>query len=396
MTTESHGLFKILLIGDSEVGKTALLTRLTDDTFTESFISTIGVDFRIHWIKNDEQTNKLQIWDISGQERFREITNAYYRSAQGIIILFDVTNAESFDHLHIWLENINQNASNDVKKLLVGNKSDLTTERVIDYDKAKEFADTLNIQYVETSAKNSTNVEEVFKSMVNEHMLTALTVPTEKSNINNRSHVKTIKITKAINADYDILLKLLLIGDSGVGKSAILTRFSDDSFTDSFISTIGVDFKIHAIENDGKTAKLQIWDTAGQERFRSITHTYYRGAHGIIIVFDVTDAESFDHLHRWLNEIDLHADNNVKKLLVGNKSDLTSKRMIDYDKAKKFADSLNIQYVETSAKNSINIEQVFKTVVTEIVSIVPSTEPTNTSVNVSSHDKMLKTSSGLC
>ncbi|CAF1392798.1 unnamed protein product [Rotaria sordida] len=255
MTTESHGLFKILLIGDSEVGKTALLTRLT----------------RIHWIKNDEQTNKLQIWDISGQERFREITNAYYRSAQGIIILFDVTNAESFDHLHIWLENINQNTSNDVKKLLVGNKSDLTTERVIDYDKAKEFADTLNIRYVETSAKNSTNVEEVFKSMVNEHMLTALTVPTEKSNINNRSHVKTIKITKAINADYDILLKLLLIGDSGVGKSAILTRFSDDSFTDSFISTIGVDFKIHAIENDGKTAKLQIWDTAGQERFRSIT-----------------------------------------------------------------------------------------------------------------------------
>ncbi|CAF1152925.1 unnamed protein product [Rotaria sordida] len=396
MTTESHGLFKILLIGDSEVGKTALLTRLTDDTFTESFISTIGVDFKIHWIKNDEQTNKLQIWDISGQERFRAITNAYYRSAQGIIILFDVTNAESFDHLHIWLENINQNTSNDVKKLLVGNKSDLTTERVIDYDKAKEFADTLNIRYVETSAKNSTNVEEVFKSMVNEHMLTALTVPTEKSNINNRSHVKTIKITKAINADYDILLKLLLIGDSGVGKSAILTRFSDDSFTDSFISTIGVDFKIHAIENDGKTAKLQIWDTAGQERFRSVTHTYYRGAHGIIIVFDVTSAESFDYLHRWLNEIDLHADNNVKKLLVGNKSDLTSKRMIDYDKAKKFADSLNIQYVETSAKNSINIEQVFKTVVTEIVSIVPSTEPTNTSVNVSSHDKMLKTSSGLC
>ena len=100
------------------------------------------------------------------------------------------------------------------------------------------------------------------------------------------------------------MFKLLLIGDSGVGKSCLLLRFADDTYTESYISTIGVDFKIRTIELDGKTIKLQIWDTAGQERFRTITSSYYRGAHGIIIVYDVTDRDSFDSVKYWMQEVD--------------------------------------------------------------------------------------------
>ncbi|CAO2046828.1 unnamed protein product, partial [Urochloa humidicola] len=162
-----------------------------------------------------------------------------------------------------------------------------------------------------------------------------------------------------MNPEYDYLFKLLLIGDSGVGKSCLLLRFADDSYLDSYISTIGVDFKIRTVEQDGKTIKLQIWDTAGQERFRTITSSYYRGAHGIIIVYDVTDQESFNNVKQWLNEIDRYASDNVNKLLVGNKSDLTANKVVATETAKAFADEMGIPFMETSAKNAINVEQAF-------------------------------------
>mmetsp|Transcript_14891 Transcript_14891/g.20805 ORF Transcript_14891/g.20805 Transcript_14891/m.20805 type:complete len:204 (+) Transcript_14891:96-707(+) len=169
-----------------------------------------------------------------------------------------------------------------------------------------------------------------------------------------------------MNPEYDYLFKLLLIGDSGVGKSCLLLRFADDTYTESYISTIGVDFKIRTIELNGKTIKLQIWDTAGQERFRTITSSYYRGAHGIIVVYDITDQVSFNNVKQWLQEIDRYACENVNKLLVGNKSDLASKRAVDYNTAKEFADSLGIPFLETSAKNSTNVEQAFLTMAGEI------------------------------
>jgi len=170
-----------------------------------------------------------------------------------------------------------------------------------------------------------------------------------------------------MNPEYDYLFKLLLIGDSGVGKSCLLLRFADDCYMESYISTIGVEFKIRTIELDGKTVKLQIWDTAGQERFRTITSSYYRGAHGIIIVYDVTDRESFNNVKQWLAEIDKYASSeNVNKLLVGNKSDLASKKVVSYDEAKELADSLGIKFLETSAKNSHNVEQAFNVMASEI------------------------------
>jgi len=169
-----------------------------------------------------------------------------------------------------------------------------------------------------------------------------------------------------LNPEYDYLFKLLLIGDSGVGKSCLLLRFADDTYTESYISTIGVDFKIRTIELDKKTVKLQIWDTAGQERFRTITSSYYRGAHGIIVAYDVTDQESFNNVRQWLQEIDRYACDNVNKLLVGNKCDLTAKKVVDYTTAKEFADQLGIPFLETSAKNSTNVEQAFITMASEI------------------------------
>ncbi|CAB4252482.1 similar to Saccharomyces cerevisiae YFL038C YPT1 Rab family GTPase, involved in the ER-to-Golgi step of the secretory pathway [Maudiozyma barnettii] len=169
-----------------------------------------------------------------------------------------------------------------------------------------------------------------------------------------------------MNSEYDYLFKLLLIGNSGVGKSCLLLRFSDDTYSNDYISTIGVDFKIKTVELEGKTVKLQIWDTAGQERFRTITSSYYRGSHGIIIVYDITDQESFNGVKMWLQEIDRYATSTVLKLLVGNKCDLTDKRVVEFDVAKEFAEANNMPFLETSALDSTNVEEAFLTMAKQI------------------------------
>ena len=151
-----------------------------------------------------------------------------------------------------------------------------------------------------------------------------------------------------------------------MGKSSLLFRFADDAYNDNYISTIGVDFKICSINLDGKTVKLQIWDTAGQERFQTITTSYYRGANGIILVYDVTELESFENIKKWLQAIDRYASTEVCKLLVGNKSDLASKKKVDYATAKEFADEAKMPFLEASAKNATNVEKAFLTMAEEI------------------------------
>lgn len=166
--------------------------------------------------------------------------------------------------------------------------------------------------------------------------------------------------------EYDYLFKVLLIGDSSVGKSCILLRFSEDSYTETHISTIGVDFKIKTVEMDGKVIKLQIWDTAGQERFRTITSSYYRGAHGIFVVYDITNHDTFENVKQWLQEIGRYAGDNIDILLVGNKNDLENKREVTFEEGKHFADSIGVEFIETSAKNASNVDKAFLTMCAQI------------------------------
>ncbi|KAJ4392822.1 GTP-binding protein [Neurospora sp. IMI 360204] len=168
------------------------------------------------------------------------------------------------------------------------------------------------------------------------------------------------------NRNYDFLIKLLLIGDSGVGKSCCLLRFSEDSFTPSFITTIGIDFKIRTIELDGKRVKLQIWDTAGQERFRTITTAYYRGAMGILLVYDVTDERSFNNIRTWFANVEQHATEGVNKILIGNKCDWEEKRAVSKEQGQALADELGIPFLEVSAKANINIEEAFFSLANDI------------------------------
>ena len=161
---------------------------------------------------------------------------------------------------------------------------------------------------------------------------------------------------------YDYLIKIVLIGDSGVGKSSVLLRYADDVFSDSYTSTIGVDFKIRTTHynRDGmeKTIKQQIWDTAGQERFRTITSSYYRGAHAVVVFFDLTDIKTFNNLNQWIGEVKRYA-NNCIIVIAGTKSDIRDRRVIDRNTINQYCETNQYKYVETSAKNNHGIDELF-------------------------------------
>lgn len=168
---------------------------------------------------------------------------------------------------------------------------------------------------------------------------------------------------------YDHLFKLLVIGDAGVGKSSMLLRFTDDSFDEHIQSTIGVDFKVKHVDIMDKRVKLTIWDTAGQERFRTLTSSYYRGAQGIVMVYDVTRRDTFQNLEEWLREVNLYSPNNgegVVKLLVGNKIDLEGQTVLR-ENAEAWAKRQGMLFLEASAKTRTGIRQCFMEIVQKIL-----------------------------
>lgn len=168
------------------------------------------------------------------------------------------------------------------------------------------------------------------------------------------------------NDIYDYLFKVVLIGDSGVGKSNLLTRFTRNEFNLRTLTTIGVEFATRNLHICSKTIKAQIWDTAGQERYRAIVNAYYRGAVGALLVFDITKHVTYQNVERWLKELREFGESNIEIMLVGNKSDLRHLRAVPTEEAKAFAEKNNLSFIETSALDSTNVEEAFKTVLTEI------------------------------
>ena len=161
--------------------------------------------------------------------------------------------------------------------------------------------------------------------------------------------------------EYDYIFKVLLLGNSDVGKSSLLLRFVDSLWNDAFVPTIGVDFKVKTLEINNKKVKMQIWDTAGQERFRTVVSTYFRGAHGILLLYDVTNKDSFKNLENWLIEIEKNSSDKVLKILVGNKCDLSDDREIQTEEGQAFAVRNGMEFMETSAKMNTNVSKAFET-----------------------------------
>lgn len=170
------------------------------------------------------------------------------------------------------------------------------------------------------------------------------------------------------NSTFDCLVKVLLIGDSAVGKSCLLLRFADDNFTTSFVATIGIDFRIKTIELDGKRVKVQVWDTAGQERFRTITRAFYRGAMGVLLTYDITDTNTFNHVEHWIKNIRANAKEDIVIMLLGNKADMEDARQVPTLRGAEVAQEHGIEFLETSAKSGLNVQEAFASLTRKIMS----------------------------
>lgn len=170
--------------------------------------------------------------------------------------------------------------------------------------------------------------------------------------------------------EYDYLFKIVLIGDSGVGKSNLLSRFTRNEFNLESKSTIGVEFATRSVQCESKVIKAQIWDTAGQERYRAITSAYYRGAVGALLVYDIVKHVTFENVERWLRELREHADSHIVIMLVGNKCDLRHLRAVPTEEAKAFAMKNDLSFMETSALDATNVELAFQQILGEVLHVV--------------------------
>jgi len=203
----------------------------------------------------------------------------------------------------------------------------------------------------------------------------------------------------AVPRSYDLQIKLMMIGDQAVGKTALLVRYADSEFHEQLLPTIGIDFKNKTIELQGKKIRLQIWDTAGQERFRNITQAYYRGAMGILLIYDVSNTKTWSNVRNWVRNIHDNTPQTVNKILIGNKCDLDN-RQVSTSQGEQLAREYSMKFLETSARSNINVTEAFVTIATDVVDRLlanGSFEPTADAgrINIAT-DKAANRSAGGC
>ncbi|XP_077538256.1 ras-related protein ORAB-1-like isoform X2 [Haemaphysalis longicornis] len=347
-------VFQVFIIGDSGVGKSCLLQRFAEGTYEEIFTPTTGVKFRTWTIPVDGKTIRLQINDVAGNGDYRPAIWNKYKKAHGFIIVFDVTDEELANKWAIKFMEASAKDGTNVGHIFVGMALDIKKRL---YPQLK--GSPMDAEHVDISPghqKISANTTDSVGSQRN-----------EKGNMDGSRPAGSAASRpqgKSRREPCDYTFNVALIGDSGVGKSCLMLRFTDDCFSHLTAATVCLDMRTKVLKVDGHTVELLIRDTAGQEIHRAITRSYYRGSDGIIIVYDVTRKETFDSIQSWLEDIDTYAREDTIKILVGNKNDMTKEKVVDHSFAQGFADQHGLPFLEASARNATNVEKIFETIAT--------------------------------
>ena len=297
----------------------------------------------------------LNIYEIRVDQPFLEnksTIETFLYECQCALLLVDITNKDSFQLIQELLKAINVSKFPYLKLILVLNKLDLeSTRQVTSYEVNEYLENNKNLDNQEISLKSGDNLKELLKKInaaVNE---TKNELPI---NIVSEALDKKINLINGQGA-----LSFILIGDSTVGKTCFLTRYFKNQFNETFLSTIGIDKEIKHIKVGNDCYKITLWDTAGQDRFRAITKNYYKGSHGIILIYDVTSLKTFENVKSWVSQIHEEISDKVVIYLVANKIDMDDLRKVTKEEGKKLAEELDVPFVETSAKTGENIDYIF-------------------------------------
>ena len=316
------------------------------------------------------KTLALNIYEIRIDNDFlqkKDLIETFLYECQCALFLIDITNKDSFDLIKELIDKIDSNKFSYLKKILVQNKLDLEGNRQVTSFEIKEYSEKdKSLENIEISIKKGDNIEELIKKInayVNE---TKNELP---SNIISESVVKKPNLMNEQGA-----LSFILIGDSTVGKTCFLNRYFKNTFVEAFLSTIGIDKEIKHVKVGNDSYKLTVWDTAGQERFRCLPKKYYQNADGVLLLFDVTNEETFTSVSNWMKDVkenssktisnDANKQENISLYLIGNKIDLPN-RVISKEKAEEMAKSLGMKYFEVSCKINMNIPEVMARMIME-------------------------------
>ena len=354
---------KVLIFGNAGSGKTSLVERLEKGSFTEESPSVSEFITHKLTIEND-QIKKLNInlYEIRIDENFnknQELIDSFLYECQCALFLVDITNLESFELIQSLISNIEINKYPYLKMILIQNKCDQEDNRKISKEKFGDFINKNNsIESLEISSKDGKNIPELINKIniaVNE----------------SKNKIPSYIISEAQGQKKSLMnvsgsLSLVLVGDSQVGKTCLVNRYFKNKFDASTLSNIGIDKDIKFVKIGEEELKLTVWDTVGQERFRALPKKYYQNADGILLLFDVTQTDTFLHVNKWIKDVkdNSNKENDVVIYILGNKIDMPE-RVITKEKAEEFSKSLGLKYFEISCKINMNIPEVMARMIME-------------------------------
>jgi Ras-related protein Rab-1A len=323
------------------------------DIYTEKEKENVSKEYNKKYIlKEDSESLKLKKFNSSFNNNINENKNEY-----------QIQNQDQDQDQNLNLNQYNPKSENYDEIKIENPYNDKSKEKEIEVEVESENNNyDKNINHNNHNNHNTNNINNPDKEKENEKNFKETSFSEKIIQISKDDFSRQINFEKILNVNYNCKhqFRICLVGDSNVGKTSLLNRYCDDIFKNTQISTIGVDFKVLLLKFNDLTIKLQIWDTAGQERFRSISVNYFKSAHGFLIVYDITNRNSFNNLNSWIDLVSQHNQNTACNFIVGNKCDLNNQRAIDIEEGKKFAFSKKFNFMETSAKNNINIDIAFQ------------------------------------